>query len=271
MAASQKGPGMRQRISAENIRFGIITFILLLLTHAIAYLTHEYSHSVMAWTLGWMPRPFGIDYGHASLYNLLFLDDVGDNVAYLPIFASGHGPAAAVIALSGPFLGNGLLYFIVYGLTRQFASGANRLGISFAYWLSLMCAANVWGYVPLRAITTHADIALAAQGFGLSVWALLPLVGIPSLFIVYHFFTKMFSLCQSKIADGSGNDFIILATLTAYWFFSFFGGDGVSGNYGLVSQLLCITSKYVLVPFCVLYLVSRYYGSYQPETERALP
>jgi hypothetical protein len=253
---------MTQRITAENIRFGILTFVLLLVTHAIAYLTHEYAHSVMAWALGWMSRPFGIDYGQASLYNFLFLDDVGDNVAYQPIFASGHGVAAAAIALSGPFLGNGLLYFIVYGLTRRVAAGVSRLGISFAYWLSLMCAGNVWGYVPLRAITTHADIALAAQGLGWSTWALFPFVIIPSLYVVHHFFSKMFPMCQARIANHSGNDFIMLATLTAYWFFSFFGGDGVSGNYGLVSQLLCITSKYVLVPFCALYLISRYYGAY---------
>jgi hypothetical protein len=259
---------MTQRIGTETIRFGIISFVLLLMTHAIAYLTHEYSHSVMAWSLGWMSRPFGIDYGHPTLYNLLFLDDVGDNVDYAPIFASGHSVEAAIIALSGPFLGNGLLYFVIYALIRRTALGTNRLGASFAYWLSLMCAANVWGYVPLRAITTHADIALAAQGFGLSVWALFPFVGIPSLYIVYHFFSKMFPLCQSKIANGSGNNFIILATLTAYWFFSFFGGDGVSGNYGLVSQLLCIASKYVLVPFCALCLISRYYGSYNSSEAR---
>ncbi|HEY0198012.1 MAG TPA: hypothetical protein VGC19_05650 [Rhodanobacter sp.] len=253
---------MTEKITGENIRFIVISFVLLLITHAIAYLTHEYSHSLMAWCLGWMNDPFGIDYGHATLYNVIFLDDVGDNVNYPPIFASGHGMDAAIIALSGPFLGNGLLYFIVYGLTRHTAIRTTRLGTSFAYWLSLMCAANVWGYVPLRAITTHADIAFAAQGFGLSTWVLLPFVGIPSLFIVYHFFFKMFPMCHERMAGGSGNDFIVLATLTAYWFFSFFGGDGITGNYGLVSQLLCITSRYLLVPMCTLHLVSKYYRLY---------
>ncbi|MBD8880384.1 hypothetical protein IHE49_07815 [Rhodanobacter sp. 7MK24] len=254
---------MERKITGENIRFGVVSFVLLLVTHAIAYLTHEYSHSLTAWSLGWMSKPFGIDYGHPTLYNFLFLDDVGDNVNYPPIFASGHGLDAALIALAGPFVGNGLAYFIVYSLIRRTAVGTNRPGIAFAYWFSLMCAGNVWGYVPLRAITTHADIALAAEGLHVSVWALFPFVAAPSLYIVQHFFRRTFPLCQQKITGGCGNNFIVLVTLTAFWFFSFFGGDGISGNYGLVSQLLCITSKYLLLPFCTLYLMSRYYGSYQ--------
>lgn len=253
---------MMEKISSKNIRFLILSFVLLLITHAVAYLTHEYSHSLAAWSLGWMSRPFGIDYGHPTLDNFLFLGDVDDNVNYAPIFASGHGLDAAAIALAGLFVGNGLLYFIVYGLIKRTAIGTNRLGISLAYWLALMCAGNMWGYVPLRAITTHADIALAAQGLHLSAWALFPFVAVPSLYIVQHFFRTTFPLCQAKIAHGSGNDFIILASLTSFWFFSFFGGDGISGNYGLITELLCITSRYLLVPFCMLYLMARHYGSY---------
>ena len=261
---------MAEKISGRNIRFGILSFVLLLVAHAIAYLTHEYSHSLMAWSLGWMGKPFGIDYGHLTLNNVLFLGDVDDNVDYAPIFASGHGLDAATIALAGLFIGNGLLYFVVYGLIKRTAIAASRLGISLAYWLTLMCAGNMWDYVPLRAITTHADMALAAKGLHLSVWALFPFIVVPSLYIVQHFFRRTFPLCQQKIADGSGNNFIILAALTAYWFFAFFGSDGVHGNYGLISQLLSITSVYLLVPFCMLYLMSGYYGLYrQTSTEPA--
>ena len=247
------------KITSKNIGFGLLTLLLLLIAHAAIYLAHEYSHSLMAWSLGWMARPVGIDYGRPTLGNFLFLGDVGDGVDYAPIFASGHGVAAAIIALSGTVLGNGLLYFVIYGLTKWASAGMSRVGVSFAYWLSLMCAANVWGYVPLRAITTHADIALAAKGLHFSTWTLFPFLAVPALYTVYHFFRRMFPLCQEKIAADSGNDFIFLSVLTAYWFFSFFSGDGIDGSYGLVSQVLCIMSRYVFVPFCTMYLVSRYY------------
>jgi hypothetical protein len=61
-----------------------------------------------------MPRPLALDYGKPTRYNILFLGDVGDNVNYLPIFAAGYGISVALIALAGTFLGNGVLYFLLY-------------------------------------------------------------------------------------------------------------------------------------------------------------
>ncbi len=60
---------------------------------AAAYLTHDSAHSVTAWCLGWMARPFGIDYGAAILGDVLLLGDVSDNVDSAPIFrADTAGP-----------------------------------------------------------------------------------------------------------------------------------------------------------------------------------
>lgn len=42
-----------------------------LAARAAAYLTHDSAHSVTAWCLGWMARPFGIDYGAAILGDVL--------------------------------------------------------------------------------------------------------------------------------------------------------------------------------------------------------
>ena len=242
--------------STANVAFILTTFVILLTTHAVAYLTHEYAHSLAAWLLGWMDRPFGIEYGSVTLDNVLFLDAVDDNVAYSHIFAAGHGTAASVIALSGPFIGNGLLYFVLYGIARTAGVRANTVATTFIYWLSLMCAANVWSYVPLRAVTTHADIFLAAQGFGVSTLVLFPFVMIPAGYIVIHFFRRMFPLCRSIITSGDRGKLIVVAALTSYWFFSFFSGSAADGAYGVVSQVFGMVSKYLLVPLCVLWLLS---------------
>ena len=167
------------------VAFALVTFVLVLAAHAVAYLTHEYAHSLMAWLLGWMKQPFGIDYGTASLSNCLFLGDVSDNVDYDAIFRAVHGLAAAAIALAGPMLGNGLLYFVVYALMGNAMVGRSRHVMMFLYWLSLMCAGNVWSYVPIRALTWHADIALAAKGLGVSVWVLFPFVMAVSAFFFF--------------------------------------------------------------------------------------
>lgn len=259
------------RVTSRDVSFTITTCILLVLAHAVAYMTHEYSHSLMAWALGWMDNPLALDYGKHTLDNFLFLGDVGDNVRYDPIFAAGHGLQVATIALAGTYLGNALLYFLLYLLAMSKVVSSSRLALSFVYWTSLMCAGNVWGYVPMRALTTHADIAIAARGLHLPFWGLFPILIVPSLYVVHHFFRKMSARCYPVLTAGSSNIKVLLIALTSYWFFSFFGGEGLDGSYGLISQLLSITSKYLLFPLCAVYLSSVYLHN-KPETrDSAVP
>ncbi|MDJ1506629.1 hypothetical protein [Xanthocytophaga agilis] len=70
--------------------FSVMTSTLIIIAHAVAYMTHEYSHSFTAWALGWMANPLALDYGPATLSNILFLRDVSDNVSYDQIFAGGQ-------------------------------------------------------------------------------------------------------------------------------------------------------------------------------------
>src|SRR5271169_1103167 len=168
-SSSTKGVG-------DYIPFAVATCVIVVIAHAIAYMTHEYSHSFVAWGLGWMPKPLALDYGAPTLYNILFLGDVGDNVQYNPIFAAGQGWAASIIALSGTVIGNGVVYFALSFLSKVEGILSNRVSLSVVYWIAVMCAGNVWGYVPIRAITSHADIAIAAKGLGLSTWLLFPIL-----------------------------------------------------------------------------------------------
>lgn len=255
--AMSAGGGLEPgKVTFESIRFAAITCLLVLVVHAIAFLTHEYSHSWMAWALGWMENPWAIDYGHPTLDNIIFLGQVEDNVSYDPIFASGHGVEAAIIALSGPFLGNGLLYVLLCYAAKTKAVSTHRARLSVVYWLSLMCAANVWSYVPIRAITTHGDIALAARGLGISPWLLLPWLAAVSFYMAYHFFCRMFPFCFEKMVAGSRNNVTTIIVVTSYWYFSFFVGDGIGGSYGPITQVLAIVSRYFLFPLCAMYLTS---------------
>jgi len=252
------------------LAFGISTCILIILAHAVAYMSHEYAHSFLAWALGWMANPVAIDYGTPTLYNVLFLGDVSDNVQYGPIFAAGCGLAASAIALSGVVLGNALPYFVLYRISKLRSIAAKPIVISVVYWLSLMCVGNVWGYVPIRALTTHADIAIAAKGFGVSPWTQFPVLIVPALYVVYHFFAKMCAGCLRAMTGSSTPSLALVVALTSYWFFAFYGGDGTSGDYGTISQLLAITSKYFMFPLSIMWLWVRY-GSFVEDEPTARP
>ncbi|GLQ98224.1 hypothetical protein [Dyella mobilis] len=235
-------------------RFALMCILLSIAAHAAAYLIHEYAHSVLAWSLGWMSSPFGIDYGSPTLSNVIFLGDVSDNVSYTPIFASGHRVAAAMIALAGTFLGNGLGYLLAMA---AFYRLANRRWAALAcFWFALMCAGNVWSYVPMRVFATHADMALAAQGLGLPGWGLLLCLLLPAGWIIWHFLARLFPAACLATTGHSTASRVTLIAMGAFWFFSFFVGDEQGGAYGSIAQVLSMLSGYALFPLYVAALSS---------------
>lgn len=237
--------------------FGLGSCLLVILAHALAYMTHEYAHSFTAWALGWMSDPLALDYGPRTLDNVLFQGDVGDNVQYEPIFAAGAGLSAAAIALAGVALGNVAPYFLLYRIARSPGIAARPAALSLVFWLAMMCAGNVWSYVPMRAITSHADIALSARGFGVSPWVQLPFLLVPALYVVWHFLARTCARCFVGITQGSAIKLALLVALTSYWVFAFYGGI-TSDAYGPVTQLLGIASKYFLFPLTAMWLWRRY-------------
>jgi len=108
------------------ISFILATAALLWLTHAIAFFAHEYSHSFLAWALGWKTNPWVIDFGHVDARNLLMMIEMDEKVDYAPIFGGGHGFDAAAIAASGVVIGNGLLFVICQALFASAVRAGRR-------------------------------------------------------------------------------------------------------------------------------------------------
>jgi hypothetical protein len=221
-----------------------------LFTHAIAYLTHEYTHSFLAWILGFKANPLVLNYGSPTLHNIILLSDIDENVDYKEIIDSGNGISGGIIALAGAGIGNGLLYFICYCLTKLNFVRSKRGAIMFLFWLSLMGAANLLSYAPLRVITNHGDMAIAAQCFGISTRILLPFVTAGTLYLMYHFFFKMFPQNCRQIVSGSSLNLVFIIAMTSYWYFGFFGSDGTT--------ILPIIFKYFFIPFSAMFFASRY-------------
>jgi len=240
----------------NDLGFTLMTIVIILVKHAVAYLLHEYAHSFAAWAAGYMPNPLALDYGGLTPGNLVLLSDVGDNVPYDAIRAGGHGLAAAGIALAGPYVGNALVYVLLYAFAGRLRSQGVVVA-SVTFWLMLMCVGNVWSYVPIRAITTHADIAIAAGGLHIGVLTLFPLLLVPSLIVIGHFFSEACPLLIPAIAPGATARTAVVVTLTSLWFFAFFGGAGMSGSYGPVSQIFSLVSELLLLPLAALSLWDR--------------
>lgn len=242
----------RPQITRDDRRFFILTIGLIFLAHTAAYLTHEYAHATTAWLLGWMRSPIGIDYGRASLANLLFQQDVGDGVDYAPIFASGHGLQAALIAFDGPGIGNGLIYVLCFAMLGRASIQARPTLAMFLFWLALMGAGNVWSYAPMRTVTTHADMALVARGLGISTWLLLPIVTAPALLILWSFFFRLLPLARRTFFARSQAADTLVTVMSCFFYFVFFGDNGLDFSYGEVCALLSIGSQFVVFPLAVM-------------------
>ena len=227
------------------------TIGLIFVAHAVAYLTHEWSHATVAWLLGWDTGPFDIDYGRSVPSNILFQQQVDDGVDYAPILASHRRWQAALVAFAGPGIGNGFLYVVCARLLRERAVLARRALALPVFWLAVMGAGNVWSYAPNRTVTTHADMALVARGLGISTWLLLPLVTVPSLVILRDLFGRVLPAVRGALFVPGTVEDMTTAVLTCMVYFVFFGSAGFDGHYGEVPADLAIVSVFVFFPVAV--------------------
>lgn len=244
------------QFSREDLRFAARTVVWLLLTHAVVFFLHEYSHSFVAWMLGWKDDPLALEYGHPDLSNLLLQQQIDENVDYDPIFAAGHGYQAAAVGLAGVLFGNALVYLAVHwGLTR-FGSRLGPNSTLFLFWTALMAAANCWSYAPVRTVTTHADMFTAARGLGLPTWGMLPLVSLPSVAILWACFARLLPLVTDTLLRLTPARSAFVRATASSIVFAVFGAVAIGGNYGDVSAVFSILSIFLVQPLVTMALLS---------------
>lgn len=226
----------------------LLSLAQIYITHAIAFFAHEYAHSTTAWLLGWKANPLALDYGHATVANLLAQIDIDENVDYTPIFASGHGALAGVIAAAGAVIGNALITLpaSLWGFARAHRAGS-RTGAMFCYWLCVMSVGNLWDYVPVRTFAPHGDMATVARGFAWSPWWVLGMLGVPFGAAMIYFFARFESHALRWLLPASKGKRSAIAIATAAGIFGYFGLAGVAG-YGAASHWISMASLCGLLP-----------------------
>jgi len=219
-------------------------------------MAHEYAHSGVAWLLHFKANPLALDYGHMSLDNFFFQEDIDENVDYAPIFAAGHGHLAALIAVAGVLLGNGLSYLVGRWLYAKAKAKRSRAWTMFFFWICVMSAGNFVSYVPVRTFATHADMATTATGLGVSAWVIALVLGLPFAVAIGHLLVKMLPDAEVTLSTDEPILQGVLILLTTYALFIFYGGSGIR-NYGAVSHWLSAFSKYVLFPVVTIACLQR--------------
>jgi hypothetical protein len=230
-----------------GVRFWLVFVLLLWSAHAAGYLVHEYAHSFTAWGLGYKANPLALHYGHLSVENLVYLNDIDENVDYDPIFAAHKGYLASVIAVAGVLFGNGLCYIASRKLYSVAKERKRKTLALFCFLLCLMNVGNFLSYVPVRTFTTHADMFTVEKGLSLSAWWVAIVLGLPFSVALWHFFTRLLPDARTYLFLHRPVSQIALTVLSRYAVFAFFGIAGLH-RYGAVSHWMSALSLYVMLP-----------------------
>ena len=232
------------------------TLALLWAAHGVVLFAHEYAHSFAAWALGWKRNPFALNYAHPTVTVLLIQLGISQNVDEVPIFASGHGPQAALISAAGAVLGNALITFplsrwLYRYAKRQAAAGWGML----AYWITVASIGNFIDYVPIRTFITGTDLDqdmyAVEKGLSWSPWTLLFVFGLPTALAVGIFFKKMEPETLRWLFPYSRGKRIFVAVLTAFLLFAFYGAAGWSGG-GKIAHTMSVVSACSVAPIVAI-------------------
>jgi hypothetical protein len=236
----------------------LLVWLLLQLwaAHALAFFAHEYAHSFTAWLLGWKANPFDLYFPAASPLVWLLQLGINQRVDEAPIFASGHGPDAALIGAAGMLLGNALLSLSLSRLLWRWARRTQRADWSlFAYWGTVASLGNLLDYVPIRTFTREGDMGTLQRGLDCSPWVVLLVLGLPTFGALWWFFARVLPAALTWLFPRNRAQRGLVSALTVGALFGFYGAVGFLEG-GPVAQRLSWFSVYVVLPsFLLLELV----------------
>jgi hypothetical protein len=220
--------------------------------HAVVFFTHEYAHSITAWLLGWKSNPLDLNYAHPTLKVILLQLGIDQNVDERPIFASGHGADAALIAAAGAVIGNGLIALPLSRLAYRRAIQRRRFGWALlAYWCTVASVGNFFDYVPIRTFTLDGDMGSVQRGLGWSPWTLLAIFGVPTLIAMVWLFLRVVPETLRQLFPTSTPRQALVAVVTVGVMFGFYGAVGLLEG-GPVAHRLSTISVDFLLPAAVI-------------------
>jgi hypothetical protein len=232
--------------------FAGLLLVQLWAAHALAFFPHEYAHSFTAWLLGWKSNPLALYYAHPTLVVFLAQLGINQDVNEAPIFASGHGHDAAIIAAAGMVIGNGLISLPLSRLGYAMAERRGHDGWAmFFYWITVASLGNFIDYVPVRTFTDEGDMGSIQRGFGWSPWTVLLVLGLPTAMLLLYFFFRVEPVTIQRLFPNDKPKQTLILLVTAGVLFGFYGAAGLLEG-GPVSHRVSQVSVYVVLPMVIV-------------------
>ena len=210
-------------VTSERIRTTLEYMLIVILTFAalqpVVVVLHEFTHSTVAWLLGYMPSPLSIVWG-----NPLMMTGWDEGVPYSRLFPSANHAAEAIIGGSPLVVHTVIVTLGLLLLQRQWLI-KRKWFFHILYWFVIANFMELIAYIVMRAFAAGGDVGHFNRGLGLSPWILFVAGTLAIIAGLYVLFRKILPLMYAVFARGSRlNEWMILF-LTAFSLFLW--GSGI--------------------------------------------
>lgn len=203
----------------DTLPYLVISIATFLGMQSLVVVTHEFTHSTMAWVLGEMQSPLGIVWG-----NTLTMTGWDEGVDYERIFAQGHSLRAAIIGFS-PLIMHSLVVGVGIRLMRDRWLARRRWAFHAVYWLVVANIMELVAYIWMRAFSGHGDVGIFNRGTGLSPWCVFIFGSALLAWALWLFFERVMPRLQRLF--GPENQATRWAILILTSFLIFLWGSGI--------------------------------------------
>ncbi len=239
--------------NTRKLVFWLVTIVMILVSHDVMTLLHEWTHGLVAWLAGYKSSPFDIHY----VANWITLWGIDEAVPYRSILAEGKNSLVAMIAIA-PMI-DGFVFFLI-GLKLLSTPAVQKRWVlfSFFYWLTLMEISEIYSYIPIRTFVERDDIFNFLHALGLSPWAVF-IVGMP--FVIWGL-QRMIRVEEARacvVLNIHGNlsrfMFLFITLMIAFWYF---GGIAFVFVYPQIVMNIPSWISLALIPMCLIAFRRRY-------------
>ncbi len=203
----------------ETLEYMIIVVVTFAVLQAVVVVMHEFTHSTVAWILGYMRSPLDIVWG-----NPLTLTGWDEGVHYSELFASGHLRTAAIIGVSPLVVHAAIVTFGLVLMQRKGMQGRKWL-FHTLFWFVIANFMELIAYITMRAFAAHGDVGIFNRGLGLSPWIIFIAGSLAIVAGLYILFGEILPRMYAIFARGNRLTEWAILLMTA--FFLFVWGSGM--------------------------------------------
>ncbi|MCD4783979.1 MAG: hypothetical protein K8T10_09170 [Candidatus Eremiobacteraeota bacterium] len=197
----------------ETLKYMVIVVVTFIILQSLVVVMHEFTHSTVAWLLGYMKSPLGIVWG-----NPIMMTGWDEGVHYSKYFSSVHLAAEAIIGAS-PLLVHTIIITLGLILMQTKMILEKKWLFHFLYWFVIANFMEIIAYITMRAFANNGDVGHFNHGLNISPWFVFIIGNLAIVFGLYVLFAKILPQMYAVFAPGNRLTQWVILFMTCFLLF----------------------------------------------------